>query len=245
MTAGIYKIESADGKVYIGSAVYIERRWSQHKHELRSDKHHSPHLQNAWNKYGADYFTFNIIEIVEDISKLLYYEQIWLDIVFQSLERDEIYNVAITAGSSLGIKRSDAYKQKISAARKGKTLSDEAKAKLSAAKKGKTHSDEAKSKMSAAKKGKKHSDETKAKMSAAKKGKTLSDETKAKMSAAHARTFTMMSPEGILTTFTNMNAFCREHGLNKGVLHETYSCRRKKHKGWTNPACNKGKDINE
>jgi group I intron endonuclease len=263
MTAGIYKIESADGKVYIGSAVNIDRRWQAHKYELRRKTHHSQHLQNAWNKHGEEYFTFSIIELVADKSRLLYYEQIWLDILFQSLERDEIYNIAIIAGSSLGVKRSEEFKQRVSEANKGNKYalglkhSDETKAKMAEAQKGNKHalgykaSDETKARISAANKGKKLSDETKRKMSEAKKGKKYalgvkrSDETKAKMAEAKAKTYTFVSPDGILTTITNLSAFCREHGLNQSHLHGVYICKRRSAKGWTNPECNKGKDINE
>lgn len=101
--------------------------------------------------------------------------------------------------------RSDATKQKISAANTGKKHSEEAKAKMSASQIGNTkakgykHSEEAKRKMSAAKKGNTNakgntlSEEVKAQISAALKGNTnakgckgkkLSDDTKAKISAA-------------------------------------------------------------
>lgn len=53
----------------------------------------------------------------------------------------------------------------------GKKRSEEAKRKMSEGKKGKKHSEETKQKMSKARKGKKHSEETKQKMSEGKKGK--------------------------------------------------------------------------
>jgi group I intron endonuclease len=64
---GIYAIVNIkNGKFYIGSSVHIRSRWSTHKKELTGKKHHCKHLQNAWNKYGADSFAFIILEQFED-----------------------------------------------------------------------------------------------------------------------------------------------------------------------------------
>lgn len=82
-------------------------------------------------------------------------------------------------GSSIGAKRSDETKIKISEGMKkraihpmlGKKHSDETKAKISESSKGKKHTEESKAKMSSDRKGRLTSDETRAKISAAKKGK--------------------------------------------------------------------------
>ena len=58
--SGIYKIvNTVNGKKYVGSAVDIKRRWQAHKLRLRKNNHHSPKLQNAWNKHGESSFTFS------------------------------------------------------------------------------------------------------------------------------------------------------------------------------------------
>ena len=63
MCSGIYMIKNMiNGKVYIGQAVNIERRWNEHISELNGNRHINTHLQRAWNKYGADNFIFNIVE---------------------------------------------------------------------------------------------------------------------------------------------------------------------------------------
>jgi hypothetical protein len=51
--SGIYKIQSIINpeRVYIGSAISIRNRWCTHKSELKGNKHHSPKLQNHYNKY--------------------------------------------------------------------------------------------------------------------------------------------------------------------------------------------------
>ena len=62
MTCGIYMIQNlVNGKIYIGQAVDIERRWGVHKSELRGNYHDNKHLQSAWNKDGESNFEFTII----------------------------------------------------------------------------------------------------------------------------------------------------------------------------------------
>lgn len=60
---GIYRIENLiNHKSYIGQAVDIYKRWTMHKWELNSGKHHNIHLLRAWKKYGEYNFEFSIIE---------------------------------------------------------------------------------------------------------------------------------------------------------------------------------------
>ena len=47
-----------------------------------------------------------------------------------------------------------------------------------------------------------------------------------------ARTFTFMY-KGAPVVFHNLNAFCREHGLSPGNLHNVYTGKAKSHKGYT------------
>lgn len=57
--SGIYEIvNTVNGKRYIGSAKKFKIRWSKHVSALRLCKHHSRHLQAAWNKYGEAAFKF-------------------------------------------------------------------------------------------------------------------------------------------------------------------------------------------
>ena len=49
---GIYMIENiVNKKVYIGQSSAINKRFSQHIAELKSNTHTNSHLQAAWNKY--------------------------------------------------------------------------------------------------------------------------------------------------------------------------------------------------
>lgn len=60
---GIYCIENTiDHKKYIGLSRNIEERWYNHCYHLRAGTHINTYLQNAYNKYGADAFTFYILE---------------------------------------------------------------------------------------------------------------------------------------------------------------------------------------
>lgn len=76
---GVYRItNTANGKVYIGSSNQIPRRMYLHRWDLGRGKHHSILLQRAWDKYGANSFTFDIVLICAD-SNLLTYERAILD----------------------------------------------------------------------------------------------------------------------------------------------------------------------
>lgn len=89
MNTGIYCIKNKEnGKMYIGSSFNIEKRWADHLYMLKENKHHSIHLQRAWNKYGIDNFSFEILELC-DISDLLVREQYYFDLY---LKADEYIN---------------------------------------------------------------------------------------------------------------------------------------------------------
>lgn len=162
MASGIYRIiNSINGKIYIGSAVNIDKRWRDHISLLKKGRHHSRYLQNAWNKYGAYAFEFSIIEEC-DIPSLIAREQYFID----TLSPD--YNVCKVAGSSLGVKRSDETRAKIGFV--SRNISAETRAKIGAANKARKISSETRAKISARQVGKTYSAETRAKMSAANKG---------------------------------------------------------------------------
>jgi group I intron endonuclease len=77
--SGIYKItNTVNGKYYLGSSDNIKNRWKSHLYSLRHNKHHSIHLQRAWNKYGEKNFIFELVEEV-DKNVLLEREQYHLD----------------------------------------------------------------------------------------------------------------------------------------------------------------------
>lgn len=183
--SGIYQIRhTGNGKVYVGSAVNIAKRFGMHQRMLRRGAHHSIKLQRAWDKYGASAFSFSVLETVEDKARLLEREQFWLD---QLNSASHGYNITPTAGSLLGFKHTPETRRKMSKAKIGAERSEEHCLKLSAALSGRKMSAESRQKMRDAKLGKTrkpHSPETRAKMSAAALGRTFSDLTLARMSAA-------------------------------------------------------------
>ena len=97
MITGIYKIRNKqNNKVYIGSAVDIKKRWRDHKWHLKENKHHNPHLQFSFNKYGLENFEF-IIELECNFNYLLIEEKqvikninqmiILMDIILMTLNK--------------------------------------------------------------------------------------------------------------------------------------------------------------
>jgi group I intron endonuclease len=170
MKSGIYLIKNTiNNKLYVGSAVNIDKRWKEHKRYLNRGKHHSILLQRAWDKYGEQTFKFEILEEVSNPEHLLAYEQVYLD-YYKSYECDRGYNIHKVAGSPLGMKLSQETKQKLREINTGKKLSEEHKQKLREAKI-----------------GLKRSEETKRKIKETKTGKKLSEETKTLMREAHRK----------------------------------------------------------
>lgn len=183
MTCGIYKISLADGRCYVGSSVHIERRLAKHKWMLNSNVHHSSYLQNAWNKHGADAFSFDLIMECEE-SLLIEHEQRFIN------ELDACFNLAPVAGSVLGIKRSQETIEKMSRVPR----TPEWRANLSASLKGHVVSAETGARISASNLGRRAwnkgippSEETRAKLRVANLGKPATDETKARMSESHRK----------------------------------------------------------
>lgn len=182
---GIYQIlHAASGKSYVGSAVHLAKRKSQHQRGLRAGNHHNIKLQRAWTKYGEAAFEFIVLEIVQDQAALLVREQAWIDALDAVASG---FNLTPTAGSLLGAKFSDETKRRMSSAATGKTKSPEHVAKVAAALRGRKMTDEQRQKMRDAKLGKTfgpRAPEVGKKISAALSGRPLSDEHRQKLSDA-------------------------------------------------------------
>ena len=92
--SGIYMIlNTYNNKCYIGSTKNFYTRKQKHFRLLVLNKHHSNHLQKAYNKYGKDKFIFIILEECE-IEKLLEKEVFWINLK-NSLDPRYGYNIAI------------------------------------------------------------------------------------------------------------------------------------------------------
>ena len=128
MTSGIYIIRNKkSGKVYIGSSVAVPRRLRLHRQALSRGGHGNPHLQRAWNHYGAEAFSFELVEECRPRS-LVKREQYHID-HYDSMNGDEGYN---QKGSERPDEITDEVRAKLSAANLGKKLTAERLAKMKA-----------------------------------------------------------------------------------------------------------------
>jgi Straboviridae intron-associated endonuclease 1 len=193
--SGIYIIlHIKTGKVYIGQSQDIHTRWLTHKSLLSNNRHHSIHLQRAWNKYGEKAFQFKKLEYCP-IDKLDEREQHYLNIY---IAKGLCFNIASNVQNPMrGRKHSEETRRKLSDAQKGnkkmlgRTHSEETRRKISNAVKGKKRSEATRHKISEA--GKRRppiSEETRRKLSEIRKGRTrppFSDEHRRKISEAAKR----------------------------------------------------------
>lgn len=110
----------------------LEKRRLEHLHHLRNNKHHSPKMQNSFNKHGEDAFIFEMIEEAEDTG-LLQREQHWIDNL-----RPE-FNCSQTAGSPLGTRHTRQSRLNMSRAHRGIRPTKEALAKRTLKQSGECH----------------------------------------------------------------------------------------------------------
>lgn len=78
---GIYVIECRENQHrYVGGTIVsFKKRHKNHLSTLAHGKHHSPALQADWNAYGADAFTFRILEVVDDKDLIPDREVYWMN----------------------------------------------------------------------------------------------------------------------------------------------------------------------
>lgn len=90
--SGIYCIRNtANGKIYIGSAIDIQKRFTSHKTLLNKNSHYNSYLQNSWNKYGHNSFEFTTVEKCNE-DMLLIREDAWIN-YYDSMNKDKGYNL--------------------------------------------------------------------------------------------------------------------------------------------------------
>ncbi len=179
---GIYAIENqVNGKLYIGSSIHMRDRINRHFWALQRGEHWNPHLQAAFDKYGADAFISRVL-LPCNPRALICNEQFLIDLFKPH------YNMSPVAGTSLGRKASEETRRKQRAAMTGKRkppISEETRQRIGDASRGRVPSEETRRKTSAALKGRARgapSEETRRKISATLTGRTLSAEHKQHMS---------------------------------------------------------------
>lgn len=153
---GVYVIHNVtNNHCYVGSTTDFRKRFDLHRHHLRNGKHHSPHLQAAWVKYGEQFFVFLRLAFIDDKQQRLIVEQSLLDTLSPE------YNVSHLARSCEGCTRSPETRAKLRIAMQNpsrldfirglglRPKSDEQRSLMAEAQLGRRHSDEARAKMRA------------------------------------------------------------------------------------------------
>ncbi len=210
-TSGIYKITcTANKKIYIGSAINLRLRRKDHFGMLRRGKHENPKLQNAWNKYGEQAFTFEVLELVLSMS-LTAREQYW----FNKLKPfgNKGFNIARIAGSNLGRKNSPEQIEKMKQAQSGRIG-------MPSPYKGRTSSSEVRERIRQGNLGKRYNTATREKM-------------RQSALANRGRTYILTAPDGTEYVVHGLPQFCQEHpGLNCNALVSVARGRHSHHHGW-------------
>lgn len=204
MNTGVYSItNSENGKRYIGSTLNLSRRKWEHFSHLRCRTHENRHLQSAFNLYGEDKFSFDVLERCP-IPLLVEREQKFID----SFNREEhLYNIyenverpnhsletrLLMSASHLGKRHSEESKRKISNANRGKPRPYTRE--IGLANRGRKHSPEVCAKLSAMRIGRKHTEESKQKMRAIALERGMSAEHRKHISEANSKR--MRSPKGL------------------------------------------------
>jgi group I intron endonuclease len=135
--SGIYLIiytRPSTGKkyFYVGSTVKFSKRWSYHKSQLNSKEHGNYRIQNIFNKHGIDVLKFIPIEKLEHpdediLEKILdERENFWMR-KFMNRNHDILNINKESARTSLGVKRREETKQKLSIASKKYLTTEEGK----------------------------------------------------------------------------------------------------------------------
>lgn len=166
---------------YIGFTSRLpSKRWSAHKSTAQKGRYKKSPLYNALRKYGPK-VQFKVL--------ILGGENYCLSIEKLSRPNYSIgWNLGIGGEAPmLGLKSTDATKDKIRRYRLGRKHTPEAKMKMSLACRGRTRTKEHAQKIGDATRGRKHTVEARLKMSKAQRGKKISEETRQKMIVARRK----------------------------------------------------------
>lgn len=210
----IYRITNLiNDKIYIGQTIEsLSKRWRRHTW-VSTKKRNAMAITSAIIKYGQENFIIEQIDTAENIEDLNIKEEYYIK-YYNSISPNG-YNIKYGGNN--------------------RKLSEETKLKIGISNKGKTITEETRKKLSESHKGWVPSEETRQKWRDAFGGKRPSDNTINAAIEKNQKTFTLLSPDGELITFTNMKRFCIENDLSNSKLCLVASGKRRSHKGWTNP----------
>lgn len=134
--SGIYGIHCrANGKWYVGQAKNIRRRNQEERRSLSRGTCHNTHLQHAWDKYGAQSFTW-VVLFNCPVSELDHWEKVWVARLDSFANG---FNKTRGGCGARGYKHSPEWREKASernrdgrSPRKGRPISAEAKDRMRA-----------------------------------------------------------------------------------------------------------------
>jgi group I intron endonuclease len=120
---GVYKIVNKVTKqCYVGQSQRIKKRLKEHFRLLRWNKHTNPHLQNSYNRYGADAF-YGAIEVeCPDLDELDRLETAFLQ-GCAWFNEPVVYNIADFAKAPMrGKEHSEEVRERIRLGRRATTF---------------------------------------------------------------------------------------------------------------------------
>jgi len=93
MTSAIYAIvNNVTCDMYVGSAVNVNRRWNAHRNLLLKQCHYNLRLQRAYDKYGGKAFDWEIVQFVDNKTKLIAREQFWINFLRLNIMDAQLLN---------------------------------------------------------------------------------------------------------------------------------------------------------
>jgi group I intron endonuclease len=99
--SGIYLIRNLiNNRIYIGLSKNVIKRLTQHRSNLKCNRHKNPHLQSSYNKYGYENFEFKLIESCKE-EDLTTKEVYWLEYYSKT---SKVYNQAPAGNLGNGLK---------------------------------------------------------------------------------------------------------------------------------------------
>ena len=160
---GVYLITTPSGKMYVGSAIDVHRRWQKHRSDLKCGRHANAALQNSHDKYGLAALRFELLRECS-IDEQFAIEQSYIDVLPAATR----LNFAMTAGGGSGPK-SASTREKMRAAQLGRKRTPEQIEAMRERQIGYVASPETRAKIGAANMGSSRTAATRARMSVARK----------------------------------------------------------------------------